>query len=101
MHELGDLRHLLIEQSERARVRNHEHGNLVVELRRQVFEINHAVSAALDSYEIETGHPGARRIGAMSAVRREHLRTVRLLMAKISGSDQERGQLAVRASRRL
>jgi len=88
MHQTSYLRHLLIEQSERAGISDHEHGNLVVELRRQVLHIDHALAVALHGHEIETGHAGAGRIGAVGAIGRENFCAVLLMVAKVRGGDQ-------------
>ena len=47
VNQLRDLRHLPVEQAQRAGIGDHEHGDLVVELGRQILQIDHAVAALL------------------------------------------------------
>ncbi len=47
VHQLGDGRDLLVEQAERVRIGNHEHGRAVVELGLEVVEIDQAAGSLL------------------------------------------------------
>jgi hypothetical protein len=96
-----DFAHLPVEQAQRAGIGDHEHGDRVVQLGRQVLQIDEARGIALHRDEVEARHLGTGRVRAVGAIGREHFSPRLVLVSKIGGRDHERGQLAVRPGRRL
>ena len=101
VHQLGDGRDLLVEQAERVRVGDHEHGGALVELGLEVVEIDQAAGVALDGDGVEAGDGGAGGVGAVGAVGDEDARALLAPVAEVGGGDQQGGQLALGAGGRL
>jgi len=98
---LRDQPHAAFEQPQRAGVRDHEYGDLIVKLRAQVVEIDEALSGALHGDRFEPGHAGARGVRAVSAIGGQNSGALLALVAKVSRGRQQRGELSVSPSRRL
>ena len=58
-----------LEDAQRVGVGDHEHGRVVVELRRQIVQVDQAVDVRLDGHRLEAGHRGAGRVGAVAHCR--------------------------------
>ena len=99
--QVCDLRDVTLEETQRVRVRDHEHGGLVVEIRLQLVQINEAVGTSFELHALEAGDRRTGGIRAVSALREEHLRSLFASIVKVCGRSEQRGHLAMSTCRRL
>ena len=98
-----DLVDLVLEDPERARVRDHQRRHVRAERLAQRAEVDPAPLVRADRHRLVADHRGRRRVRAVRRVRHEHLRALLgLAMVAVIGAGHEHpGQLAVGARRRL
>ena len=101
MHQFGNLRNLLVKDSQRAGIGDHEHGNLVIQLRLQILHVHKSRGIAADGDKLEPRHPRAGGIGAVGAIGRENLGADEFPVAEIRRGDHERGQFSMSPRGRL
>src|SRR5262249_6465874 len=101
VQQLGNRCDLIVEDSERVGVGDHEHGRALVELRPQIVQIDDTSVIAFDADGVEAGYGGAGWVGAVRTIRNEDARTLYAAILEIGGGDQERRQLAVSTGGRL
>ena len=101
MDPLGDLADLAIEQSQRVRVRHHEHCQLVVQLGAQVVQVDQTAVGALDGDRLKAGHPRTGRIGPVRRVGGQDLGSPFAPRAELGGGHHQGGQLAMSSGGRL
>ena len=97
----GDLADLGIEQTDGVGVGYHEHGRLVAQLGLEVSQVDQTATVALDRDGFKPGEMGRGGVRSVGTVRNQDLRSAFASVAKISRRDQKRGQLTLRAGRRL
>jgi hypothetical protein len=88
-------------QPQCAGIGDHEHGDLVVELSGQIVHVDESRGIALDRDEVEAGHLGAGRIGAVGAIGRQNLCPGLTEMPKVSRGNHQCRQFAMSPGRRL
>jgi len=102
VEDLGDLLDALVEQAERRRVRQHEPGRPVVDLRAQVVQVEVAAVGRRDLLELEAGHRHAGRVRAVRRVGGDDHVPPRLAAVGEGGAHQHQaGELSLGARRRL
>jgi hypothetical protein len=97
VHDRGDLLDVAVEEPERARVREHEAGDLVVGLRPEVVDVDAAVGVRADLHDLVARHGHRGRVRPVGGVRREDLRPRVPAVLVVGAGEQHAGQLAVRA----
>ena len=101
-----DLRHfddVLVEEAQGRRVRQHQPGRALVDLRAQVVEVEVAALRRRDLLELVAGHRHARRVRSVCCVGRDD-RVALLAFASVGevrAHQHQAGQLALRAGGRL
>ena len=97
VHDVGDLVDLLLEDSQRVGIGEHERGDVFVHLRRQRGHVDHAVRVRLQILDRVADHRRGRRIGAVRGIGNQNF-LARIALRLVIGADhQQAGQLAVRA----
>ena len=97
----GDLLDVAIEDAERVRVREHQRGDVVVELRAQVVEVHAAVVGRPELDHLVARHRHRGGVGAVRGVGREHLPPMLPARLVVRAREQHARQLALRPRRRL
>src|SRR5207249_2495180 len=88
MYLLGDRLDLLLEESQRVRIGDHEDRGAVVELGAEVTQVDEPLGVAADLHGLEAGEGGARRVGAVGAVGDEDALALGLAaVAEVGGGD--------------
>ena len=98
---VGDVENLPLKNAQRIGVGDHEHADLIVEFFAKIVDVDQALGRAVDGHIIEPGHVRAGGVRSMRAVRREYLGPVLAKVAKVCGSDEQGGKLALGARGRL
>ena len=101
MEQPGDRADLRVEQADRVGVGHHEDGRLVAQLGLEVVEVDQAAAVALDRDRLEAGEVGRGGIGAVGTVGDQDLGPLLAPIAEVGRRDQQGGQLALGAGRRL
>ena len=102
MHHPGDLDDVLVEQPERVGVGEHERRDVVVELRLERLQVD--PSAGVDWARTRGSKPATTAVAGIGAVGRvgdEHLARLAPLRLVVGADQQQAGELAVGAGRRL
>ena len=97
----GDLGDVLVEEPERVRVGEHQAGDLVGRLRAQVVDVDAAALVGGDLDRLVAGHRHRRRVGPVGGVGGQHLGPLLAAILVVGAGEQQPGELAVRAGRRL
>ena len=101
MHQLGYLGDVLVEQTERVRVGQHEGGRVVAYGRPKLVHVHPAAGVALHAHRLVAGHGHRGRVGAVRAVRNDDLLRRAAGGIVIGVDEQQTGELAVGAGCRL
>ena len=99
--DVRDLLDVLVEQSERVRVGEHQAGDVVARLGLEVLEVDAAARVGADLHDLVAGHRHRRRVGAVRGVGRQHLGARLAAVLVVGARQQHAGELAVRAGARL
>ena len=101
VRDLGDLADVAVEDPERVGVGQHQAGDRLVRLGPQVVQVDPAVRRRRDLDDLVAGHRHRRRVRAVRGVRREHPRPLLVAVLVVRAGEEEPGELAVGAGRRL
>ena len=101
VENVGDLVNLVFEDAERRRIGQHQRGGVFVHLARQRFEVDAALGVRLEVLHLVAADGRGRRIGAVRRVGNEDLAPRIALRLMPRAHQQNAGELAVRAGRRL
>jgi hypothetical protein len=97
----GDLLDVLVEETERRRVRQHQSCRSLVDELAQVGEIDVPACVGLHLRELVPRHRYARRIRTVRRIRRHHRVAFFATIGEVGAHQHQSGQLALRACRRL
>ncbi len=99
VHHARDLLDVAVEDAERVRVREHQRGDVVVDLRAQVVDVDAALVVGPDLDDLVARHRHRRRVGAVRGVGREDAVAVLAAGLVVGAREQHAGQLALGAGR--
>ncbi len=97
----GDLGDVAIEDPEGVRVGQHQAGDVLVDLRTQILDVDATVLVSCDLDHLVAGHRDRSRIGAVGGVRGQDLARAAAAVGVVGPGQQQSGQLALGAGRRL
>ncbi len=95
VEDFGDAGDLFVEDSEGVGIGEHEARDLVVHLRFQGGQIDHAAAIAAQVFDLVADHGGGGGIGAVGGVRDQHLLARVALGFQIGAHEQDSGEFAV------
>ncbi len=102
VREVRDLHDVLLENAERVRVGQHHGRDSVIQMTREILDVDGAVVVALHRHDLETARRGGGGIGAVRGVGDEHACASNIAAVGVVRLDHaQTGPLAVRACRRL
>jgi hypothetical protein len=98
-----DLLDVLIEEAERGRVREHQAGRLLADLRPEIVQIDVPARVGVDLDQLVTGHRDARWVRSVGRVRDDDLAAAVTLAAvgEVRTHQHQSGELALGARGRL
>ncbi len=101
VQNLGDLRNLALEDADGRGVGEHQRGGLFIHLPGERVEVDAALGVRLEVLDRVAADGRRGRVGAVRGIRDENL-LARVALRLVPGADQQdSGELAMRASRRL
>ena len=103
VEDVADLLDVLVEEAERRRVRQHQAGGVLVDLPAEIVDVDVAARVGLDRRQLVPRHRHARRVRPVRRVGDDDLAPPVALAAllEVGAHDQQAGQLALAAGRRL
>src|SRR5450759_4506982 len=101
MHEPGDLRDVLVEDAEGVGIGEHETGEIVVKQLPERLKVDAAAGVAADGDGLVPRHDDAGRVRAVGGVGDDDAPGVAPLRVMRGADDEQAGELAVGAGRRL
>lgn len=97
MNHPRHIENILVKKAERIRVGNHNSGQLVVAIPRQILQIDVPARVRLDRLAGETAHDRRRRVRPVRAVRDQHDLTLRLpLVPQVRGDHLHAAEFGLR-----
>ncbi len=98
MHQIGDFAHMLVEQSQRIGIREHQASGAWPKFTLEVVQIDVAACACLDFDHLHACHRRRRRIGAVRRIGTQDFDAlVVATVAVIGAKHQDAGELALRS----
>jgi hypothetical protein len=101
VQDLGDLVDLLLEDAQGVGVGEHERGHVVVHLRGERGDVDHARGVRLQVLHRIAAHGDGGRVGAVRGIGDQNLLARVALGLQVSAHQQDAGELAMRPRRRL
>ena len=99
--QTGDLGDVLVEDTERVRVGQHQAGDVFIDLGPEVLDIHPALLVGRDLDHFVAGHGHRGRVGPVSGVGGQDLGRVPALVGVVGPGQEQPGQLALGPGRRL
>ena len=98
VHELGNLGDVVLKDTQSVGVGHHHAGDVLIEKRFQVLNIDSTIGTALNNHYLKATHGSTGGVGAMSAVGDDNLHAVRVAVGKVvAAHHHQSGELAMSA----